>query len=213
MPTPATDQPSGPFTNAVDLVDTGEHRVARQEIDRTLAQVGRRGPVVREHGQVLHHTEADGVRAAAWVDHRVAQQRGTRAGRRHHRATLVGREQRREQRRLLEHRPQVQRRAVGQVHELRRPDHFGHRGILGLGPVQHRQGPDLRAELPEVGLGALPHPLRVLVRGRGGQHHHLVGAAAGEEIGVEVTRPGTPFAAADQRERTGGAAGSHRGGD
>ena len=85
-------------------------------------------------------------------------------------------------------------------------------GVLGLGPVEHRQRADLRAELAEVGLGPLPHPFGVLVGGGGRQHEHLVGAAAGQQLGVELTGAGTPLPAPDQGERTGGAAGSHGGG-
>ena len=45
-----------------------------------------------------HHTRPDRVRAAARVDHRVAEQRRARTRRRHHPATVVHREQRLEER-------------------------------------------------------------------------------------------------------------------
>ena len=105
--------------------------------------------------RLLHDTEPDGVRAAARVDHRVAQQRRARARRRQHAAAVVRREQRLEQRRVLEHRAQVQRRAVGQVDELRRRARLSAIvGVLGLGAVQHRQRADLRARAPRSSAAA-----------------------------------------------------------
>ena len=130
----------------------------------------------------------DGVRAAPRIDHGIAQHRGARARSREHTAPVVRREDRVEQGGSLEHRPQVQRRAVGQVDELRRAHRGGDLRVLGLGAVQHRQRshawPRDRRSAPPA---RSPTRSGMLVRGGGREHDHLAGAAGLEQLGVERT--------------------------
>ena len=91
---------------------------ASRSTERSRQVVGR-AAVVREHGEAGHEPEPDRVRAAAGIDHRVAQHRRARARRGDHRAPAVRVEHRLEERAALQHRAQVQRRAVGEVDEPR----------------------------------------------------------------------------------------------
>jgi len=117
-PAPATRHvTSGSRINAVCSSEADERRGARQQVDRTLAQVVGGGAVVREHGELPHDAEPDRVRATARVDHRVAQHGCARAGRRSTRTLRYPGDDRLEQRGVLERRAQVQRRSVGDVHE------------------------------------------------------------------------------------------------
>ena len=124
-------------------------------------------------------------------------------------------EQRVEQRRALEHRAQVQRRAVGEVDELaRRARPSAISAVLGLGPVQHRQrARPSRPSSPKYAVGPLARPARgARTRPRSGSTTTSSAPLRGQQLGVELARAGPPLAAADQRERTGGTAGTHGGG-
>ena len=71
-----------------------------------------RGAVVREHGQARDDPQADGVGAAAGIDHRVAHHGRARARGGEHRALLVGAYERVVQGARLEDRSEVERRTV-----------------------------------------------------------------------------------------------------
>ena len=87
--------------------------------------------------------EADRVGTAARIDHRVAEQRGTRARRGEHRAAVVRLDDRGVERAPLQHRAQVQRRTVGDVDEAWR------RGRASrCRPVRRRGGSRPRARRP-----------------------------------------------------------------
>ncbi|MFN8025042.1 MAG: peptidylprolyl isomerase [Acidimicrobiia bacterium] len=62
-PAPATRQSSPSSTTVSSSTPTSV--AGGEQLDRPLAEMGGRGAVVREHGEVLHHTEAHRVGASA----------------------------------------------------------------------------------------------------------------------------------------------------
>ena len=133
-----------------------------------------------------------------------------------HRAAAVRGEQRVEERRALEHRAQVQRRAVGEVDEPRRRAR-SRRCSASSASARCRtaERATLRAELREVA----PRPARPTRSGCSnaaavGSTTTSSAAARREQLGVEAAAAVAPLAAADERERPAALASlSHRGAD
>ena len=137
----------------------------------------------------LDHPEAHRERAAAGVDHRVAQHIGPGVGAGQRRAPGPGLEHRLEHRGVLQHRADVHRRRAGQV------DHPGRaQGVDVLGDgrvpaVEHRHLDDLDPEAGEPRPGLRRSAGRVLVGRAGGQDRHL-GRPAGLDQHLVERAPG-----------------------
>ena len=126
---------------------------------------------------------------------------------------VVGREQRLEQRRLLEHRAQVQRRTVGDVHELGGPHDVRDPGSSAsarwsTGSVRHRWRRGRRSR---------PRPVPPPVRGarrrrRSGARGPRRRRCAARSSASNSRPPGPHSPPPDEGERTGDAAGAHGGG-
>ena len=192
------------------LVDPHERRTRGEQVDRPRPEVLGGGAVVREDGEIADRAQPDRVRTATGIDHGVTEERRPRARRRHHPATVVHGEERLEQRAVLQHRSEVQRRAVGRG--TRTSPCAPAAAIFGSSASPRWSTEStvrLQAQALEVGDGPLADPSRLLERGRGREHDDLVGAARGDELGVERPAPVLPFATTDEGERTGGTARSH----
>ena len=154
------------------LVDADEHRVARRAGRPTVRAGGRRR--VPWYGKIA----SPGTSPSPTV---YAPPRGSTIGSPStvapapdaamHRAAPVRVDHRVVERAALQHRAQVQRRAVGDVDELARPapPRRSRRPRRRAGSAPARPV-DRRAEPLEVGGGPLDRPLGMLERGRGRQH-------------------------------------------
>ena len=182
---------------------TRTRRAGRRSIDRSR----RWSAAVPWYGNTArfrHDPEPDGVGAAAGVDHRVAQHRRARHPTpRSPRRRGTPSSERLEERRVLEHRAQVQRRAVGEVDEA---------GVSRRSAAMARSSASARcststaphggAEVREVGHGPFDDPVGVLERrGRRAAPRPRWRRCASSSSASKLAAPVTPLAAADQRER------------
>ena len=131
---------------------------------------------LRHHGQLIDQSQAHRQGSAPGVDHRIGEHHGAGGGAGHDRTPGPGLPERLEGGGAFEHGLEVEGGSAGEVHEAGAPDHRGHAGVVGRGPIDHHQALDLAAQGGEPFGGVQRHALGVLVGGGRRQHHHFLAA-------------------------------------
>ena len=144
--------------------------------------------------------EPEGERAASRVDHGVTEHHGSRRRAGQHRPRLPRLDQRVPDRRVLQHRTQVEHRSARQVQETSGPDHPRVRLVLSVAAPEHHASFDRGPQGGKVRSGRLYRPLRVPVCGGSGQDQHLTGARGFQQLRVEVLASRCPLRTPDQGE-------------